>query len=221
MKNITNDIVTEFINSYYKPLNNEFEIFRRNSEEKHVPIILKETEILLHTLLGLKKPKKILEIGTAVGYSSCFFATICPDVEIVTVEKNETMYEEAKANIKKYGYEDRIKVYQGDGEEVVLALDESIKDFDLVFIDAAKSHYDRFLNASLKRCKNEALIICDNILFHGKTVSDQYDLLGKHRTNIRHLREFVEDINNREDLSTSILSCGDGLSLSIYRGENE
>lgn len=219
--NITNDLVTNFINSYYKPFNDEFKRFRIESERNNIPIILKETEVFLRTLLELKQPKKILEIGTAVGYSSCYFASVCKDVEIITVEKSEAMFAEAKKNISKYNFTDRIKVYQGDGEEVVLNLDKKINDFDLVFIDAAKSHYDRFLKASLPRCQKGALIICDNILFHGKTVSDQYDLLGKHRTNIRHLREFVADICNRKDLETSLLSCGDGLSLSIYRGENE
>jgi len=220
--NITNDLVNEYINGFYKAESDELESLRKEAEEKRVPIILKETETFLKTLLLLKKPVRILEIGAAVGYSSSFFAQVCPEAEIVTIEKDENIYITAARNIKNLGFEERIRVCQGDGEEVINQLiTEGAKNFDFVFIDAAKSHYKRFLNAAVKVCCKDALIVSDNILMKGQTVSDKYDPYGRHKTNIRNMKEYLEYITSVEWLDTSLLACGDGLALSVYRGKDE
>ncbi len=220
--NITNDLVTEYIQSFYKPSSNQLEELRKEAEVNKVPIILKETEDFLKTILLYRQPKNILEIGAAVGYSSSFFATICPDAKIVTIEKDEDVYKKAIDNINKLGFSDRITVKQGDAEEVTYNLkEEGFGPFDLIFIDAAKSHYKRFLDAALTNCANNGLIVSDNVLLKARTASDIYDPRGKHKTNIRKMREYVEYIFNHHQLETSLVSCGDGLSLSIFRGENE
>lgn len=220
--NITNDLVTAYICDHYKPINEELETLRNLGERDRVPIILKETEMVLNTILTLKKPVKILEIGTAIGYSSIYFATICPDAEVYTIEKNETMLQAARHNIKEAGLEGRIHSLFGDGQEQIEKLmDQGIQGFDFVFIDAAKSHYKRFFDAASKACVSDALIVSDNILQKAMTVSDQYDTHDKHRTNIRKMREFVEYICNNPMLNTSLMSIGDGLAISTFRGEHE
>ncbi|MBR3707245.1 MAG: class I SAM-dependent methyltransferase, partial [Firmicutes bacterium] len=123
--------------------------------------------------------------------------------------------ETAASNIARLGYSDRIRVEQGDGEEAVNRLIEAGEEpFDLVFIDAAKSHYKRFLEASLPLCRPGAIIVSDNVLIKGCTASDQYDPTGKFKTNIRKMREYLEFITHDERMDTTVMSCGDGLSIS-------
>lgn len=211
--NITNDLVTEYINGFYEEPTEGLKALRVSSEEAKVPIILRETESFLNILLKINQPKNILEIGTATGYSSSFFAWVCPDARITTIEKFDDKAKIARDNIEQLGYCDRITVLTGDGEEVIDSLDKDEK-FDFIFIDAAKSHYKRFFDSALKHAAKGAVILCDNVLFKARTVSDQYDPTGKYKTNIRNMREFLDYINNSEEYDTCILSCGDGLSIS-------
>lgn len=217
--NITNDLVTEYINGFYRPQSEALAALREVGEKDRVPIILKETEVFLTSVLALKRPVKILEIGTAIGYSALYYATVCPEAEIYTIEKDEAAFEAAKHNIRAHGLEDRIHCYIGDGQEQIEKLaDEGICGFDFVFIDAAKSHYKRFLVAALEVAAPEALIVSDNILQKGMTASEDYDTYKKHKTNIRKMREYLEYISNNPELDTSLMSIGDGIAMSIYRG---
>ena len=213
-KNITNDIVTEYINQFYRPKTEEIAKLREESEAEHVPIILRETEQFLATMLTIIKPKKILEIGCAVGYSSMFFAAQS-DAEIVTVEKDPDVFETASRNILRMGYQPRITVLCGDGEEKI----EGNDGFDFVFIDAAKSHYKRFFNAARKVCTENAVIVSDNVLFQGRVASDIYDPAGKYKTNIRKMREFLDYITDLPDAETSIAAVGDGLAITALSGK--
>lgn len=219
--NITNDLVTEYINDRYQPQSERLEQLRQIGEQDNVPIILKETEIFLNMVLALKQPKKILEVGTAIGYSALYFAEICKEAEIYTIEKNEYAVKSARHNIAAAGLEDRIHSLFGDGQEQIDKLrDQGINGFDFVFIDAAKSHYKRFFDAAITLCKDNALIVSDNILQRAMTVSDQYDHNGKHKTNIKKMRDYVDYICNDRTLETFLMSIGDGIAVSIYRGEN-
>lgn len=220
--NITNDIVTSYINGYYRPASEELSALREMGEADRVPIILKETESYLNTLLALTKPSKILEIGTAIGYSALYYAQKCPDAEIFTIEKDEAMIQAARHNIRAFGKEEQIHSLFGDGQEQIEKLrDLGETGFDFVFIDAAKSHYKRFLEAALSVCRPGAVIVSDNILQKAMTASDSYDPGHKHKTNIRKMREYVEYISNAGELTTSLLAVGDGIAVSIYRGEYE
>lgn len=215
---ILNEEVTGFINQYYEPLDEELGALRAYGEENIIPIILKETEIYLNTLLPIIKPRKILEVGTAIGYSSMYFAKMCPECEVFTIEKNEDVYETAKANIEKAGLSDRIHCFVGDGEEQIRAIGESgERDFDFVFIDAAKSHYRRFFEAAAELCAPNAVILSDNILQHGMTAVEEFLKYRKHRTNIRRMREYVEFICTDERYNTSLMSMGDGIALTILK----
>lgn len=213
--NITNDKVTEYIQGFYKPLNNNFETLRRSAEKDRVPIILKETESFLQFFMRLERPKSVLEIGTAVGYSALMFASMGADV--VTVEKDESVAEVAAKNIAEMDYADKIKVLTGDGEEAIRQNIETGRTFDLVFIDAAKSHYRRFLEAAMPHCHEGTVIISDNVLLKAATASDDFDPNGRFKTNIKNMRLYLEYISEHPKLDTVVLSCGDGLALSRYK----
>ncbi len=214
--NITNDVVTEYINGFYKPIDSALCNLRKEAEEQRVPIILKETESFIKFLLDMIKPKSVLEIGTAVGYSAMVFARC--GAEVVTIEKDENMAKAACENIKNAGLQSRIRVLTGDGEKAIISNFEGTgKKFDLVFIDAAKSHYKRFLDAALPFCHEGTLIISDNVLLKAATASDRYDPNGRFKTNIKNMRAFLRYITEHPDLETAVLSCGDGLALSRYK----
>ena len=213
-RNITNDIVTEYINGFYQPASPELGTLRLEAEAEKVPIILKETESFLRVMLSIAAPKRILEIGCAVGYSAMFFTAVT-GAQVVTIEKDPEMAAKASANIKRLGYEDKIRIVEGDGEEGVNALFEQVEEpFDMVFIDAAKSHYKRFLEASWKLCRQGTVVISDNVLFKARIASDIYDPTGKHKTNIKKMREYVDFITSDPRMETSIIACGDGVSVS-------
>jgi len=213
--NITNDDVTKYINGFYKPQSDELCGLRKEAEKQRVPIILKETESFLKFVIKAMRPERILEIGTAVGYSAAVFAML--GAEVITIEKSPEMAQTAVNNIRSLGLEKKITVLTGDGEE---AIRENLKEelmFDMVFIDAAKSHYKRFLDAALPLCRENALIISDNVLLKGATASDAFDPNGRFKTNIKKMRQYLDYITAHPMLDTVILSCGDGLALSRYR----
>lgn len=213
-RNITNDIVTEYINSFYEPVSDELGRLRLESEAEKVPIILRETESFLRTFLSIMHPERILEIGCAVGYSAMFFSAVS-GAEVVTIEKDPEMAAKASANIKRLCFEDKIRIIEGDGEEGIDGLfEQGEAPFDIVFIDAAKSHYKRFLEASWKLCRPGTIVISDNVLFKARIASDIYDPTGKHKTNIKKMREYVEFITSDPRLETTIIACGDGISVS-------
>lgn len=212
-RNIINPEVVEYITSLYRPVNEDFGRFRAEAEADRVPIILPDTESLILNLLRIMKPQRILEIGTAVGYSASCFASVC-DADITTVEVNEETARIARANIDRLGLSDRIDVLCGDGEEIVNNLDVQ---YDFVFIDAAKSHYKRFWEAAVRHCASGAVIVSDNVLFKARVVSDKYDETGKYKTNIRRMREFVEYITNVDYADTALLPVGDGVAISILK----
>ncbi|NLD20321.1 MAG: O-methyltransferase [Clostridiales bacterium] len=215
MSNITNDIITSYIKSLYSCDNPQLNELRAFAEEKKVPVILKDTEGLLLSLLKIKTPCNILEIGTAIGYSACCFAGAC-DCRVVTIESEPECCDIALSNIKALGFQDKIEVRHGDAREVLGKMAEREKNsFDLVFIDAGKSHYREFWDLSLPLCTNGALIVCDNILMRGMTASDEYDIKRKYKTSIRKMREFIKYINSLDYADTCVLPVGDGVSVSI------
>ncbi|QAT42869.1 O-methyltransferase [Aminipila luticellarii] len=214
--NITNNKVTQYIDELYKPLNISLGLLRKQAEAARVPIILRDTETLILNLIRMKQPQRILEIGTAVGYSSSCFAAAYEETKIVTIEYNEETCQTARDNIELLGLSDRITVYLGDGEKVIEQLyEKGIEPFDMVFIDASKSHYKRFWDAAIRLVQKDAVILSDNVLMKAMTVSDEYDVNGRHKTNIRKMREYVQYINALDYCHTSVVPVGDGLAISM------
>lgn len=224
--NIVNDKVTAYLDDLYQPLNDFLKNLRADAEENRVPIILKDTEGCLLNFIRIKKPLRILEIGTAVGYSSLCFVTAFPKAEIVSLEVSEEMQRIATENIEKCGMSNKIQIQLGDAVEGLKKLKESIADvstqgFDMVFIDASKGHYKEFWDGSIPLCREGAVILSDNVLFKAKTVSDEYVTEKREKTMVRRMREYIKYITSLEYADTAILSVGDGIAVSVLRGKNE
>lgn len=209
----------EFVESHYRAVDEDMAALRRSNEEDCVPVILAETEEILGLLLSLTHPKKILEIGTAHGYSSLFFARKLSDAQITTIDRNPVMVEAAKAAFESRPEGDRIDFRIGDAMEILNGLvdelseaDESEK-YDFVFIDAAKSHYREFFEAAEKICSKDALIVCDNILLKGWIVKAEGSAAKRHRTSIKYMKKFLDYLSEREDVEVSILTGADGLAI--------
>ena len=177
---------------------------------EHIPIIMDDTLDVIGKYLEKEKPKRILEIGTAVGYSAiCFSKFLDKDGVIDTIERDEERIKEAKINIKNMNLEKVINIYEGDAIEILPTLDEK---YDVVFIDAAKGKYPFFLKEALRMINKNGIIFADNILYKGYVMSDYNK--HKQRTAVRNLREYIKEITENPNLETEILDVGDGLAVS-------
>nr|WP_314770902.1 O-methyltransferase [uncultured Peptostreptococcus sp.] len=211
MSNIVNDKVENYIRETLKPSQGLLRDLELYAEENSVPIIHKEVADLLRVILKLKRPKKILELGCAIGYSSLFFADVLDgDVEIVTTERNPIMLERAQDNIKKAGMEDRIKILVGDAEETLKDLEGT---FDMIFIDAAKGHYKMFFDMLIGKLNHGGIVISDNIFYKGMIASDDY-VVRRKKTIVKRMRTYLDYICDLEGISTSLIPIGDGLAIS-------
>ena len=211
MSNIVNGKVENYIRETLKPSQGLLRDLELYAEEISVPIIHKEVADLLRVILKLKRPKKILELGCAIGYSSLFFADVLDgDVEIVTTERNPIMLERAQDNIKKAGMEDRIKILVGDAEETLKDLEGT---FDMIFIDAAKGHYKMFFDMLIGKLNHGGIVISDNILYKGMIASDDY-VVRRKKTIVKRMRTYLDYICDLEGISTSLIPIGDGLAIS-------
>ena len=195
----------------YKNMNElELEKIKKKALENHIPIIMDDTLEVIAKILTEKKPKRILEIGTAVGYSAmCFSKYLAEDGLIDTIERDEERIEEAKQNFKKVEVENKINLYEGDAVEILPTLNEK---YDVVFIDAAKGKYPFFLKEALRMLNQDGIIFADNILYKGYVMSDYNK--HKQRTAVRNLREYIKETTENPNLETEILEVGDGLAIS-------
>lgn len=188
------------------------EKIKKEAIEEHVPIIMDDTLEKIEEIVGDRKFKRILEIGTAVGYSAlCFTKFLDENGEIDTIERNDEMVRKAKENIKLARHDVKINLFEGDAVEILKTLNNK---YDMVFIDAAKSKYPIFLEESLRMLNDDGIIFADNILYKGYVMSDYNK--HKQRTAVTHLREFIKMITTNDKLETQIIDVGDGLSYTKY-----
>ena len=186
------------------------------AKENNVPIIFDEGLAFLEMIIRLYKPKKILEIGTAIGYSAIRMSQVVGS-EIVTIERNEAMYNEAIKNIEKAGLANKIKVVYKDALEAF----DDVKDneFDMIFIDAAKAQYTKFFNLYTPLLSDKGIVVCDNMLFHG-LVEDEANYENQSRSVrglIRKLLAFHQNLLENKEYTTSIFDIGDGMSVSVKK----
>lgn len=217
MSGITYDYMEEYLRGLIKEDRNPLIELEKYAKENNVPIIQKEVGRFLEVMLSMKKPTKILELGTAIGYSSIMMAMACQgECEIVTIDRDENMIQLAKENIKKYGYSKNIRIIEGDCLEVLEKLED---EFDFIFMDAGKGHYNHFFPHCLRMLKKEGVIVADNVLFRGMIASNE---LVKRRkiTIVKRMRKFLEEVSEREFL-TSIIPMGDGIAVIKRRNEYE
>ena len=183
---------------------------KQNAINKRIPILMEDTLEVTKNILLQVKPKKILEIGTATGYSAINFSSILNNnVYIDTIELDETRANEAIENINNMKLEKYINVIKGNAVEILPTLDES---YDLIFIDAAKGKYPIFLKEAIRLSHKGSIILADNVLYKGYVMSNYNK--HKQRTAVTHLREYIKEITENPNLETKILEVVDGLAIS-------
>lgn len=181
------------------------------AEENHVPIVHPEVARLLTVLGKMQKPARILEVGTAIGYSAILMSSfLSKDGRIDTIERYEVAAERAKGNIKKAGLENTINVIVGDALEVLRLLD---KKYDMVFLDAAKGQYNEFLPECLRMLNKGGLLVSDNVLYKGMIANDDL-VVRRKKTIVKRMRTYLDTICNIEGLETSLIPIGDGVAVS-------
>lgn len=190
----------------------ELQKIKEKALEEHIPIIMDDTLEVVDKILKETKPKKILEIGTAVGYSAmCFSEYLQEDGIIDTIERDEERIAEAKVNIEKVGVAEKINILEGDAVEILPTLTGK---YDMIFIDAAKGKYPFFLKEALRMLEKNGVILADNILYKGYVMSDYNK--HKQRTAVRNLREYIHEVTEDPNLKTEILEVGDGLAITRF-----
>lgn len=187
---------------------------RDYANEHRVPILRRDAAAFLRTLVSLKKPSRILEVGTAIGYSAILMSKSSPESHIDTVEIDADSVVLARQNIRKAGAENQIRVIAGDGNEVLAAL---TKPYDMIFMDAAKGQYIHLYDDAMRLLNKDGLLVCDNCIFYGKVLDKPEDAPHKHRTIVANLRAFLEKMMNDSALDASLLDVGDGMAIACKK----
>ena len=181
----------------------------------HISIVEPEVGQLLNVLVNITRPKKILEIGTAIGYSTIWMArALGEDAKITTIELLPGRFQNSQENFQKAGVLDKIKGINGDAKEMIYELDEV---YDFIFLDAAKGQYPEFLNLTSKLLKPGGLLVADNVLLNGWVIDLKYPERRK-KTMVYRMRSFLEGLKDNEDFTSSIIPLGDGVALIWKKG---
>lgn len=212
---ITDERITAYINSLNSGNGAICDAIEREAADSHVPIIRRETAELLKTMVTMKQPERILEVGTAVGYSALLMTGVMPEnAHITTIEKFEKRIPIAKANFKKAGMEEKITLLEGDAGEILAGLSGS---FDFIFMDAAKGQYINWLPDVVRLLAPGGVLMSDNVLQDGTIVESRYAVERRDRTIHVRMREYLYTLKHREDLETTILPIGDGVAISVRK----
>ena len=212
---IVDERLVTYINSLDTGNTPILDTIEREALDTYVPIIRKEMQSFLKLLLAMTKPKRILEVGAAVGFSSILMAEYAPeDCKIVTIENYEKRIPIARENFKRAGKENQITLLEGDAAEILPTLDEP---FDLIFMDAAKGQYIHFMPEIMRLLKEGATLVSDNVLQDGDIIESHYAVTRRNRTIYKRMREYLYELTHRDDLVTSVLPLGDGVTVSVRK----
>lgn len=216
-------LINENLDNYLKNLmpmvDGDLGDLQQRSYNEGVPIIPNDVVRLISVLLSIKKPKKILEIGCAVGFSSSFMSNFLQEGgTVTTIERYPVMIEKAKKNIKNLGLNDKINLIEGDANQVLKQLDEQ---FDVIFMDAGKGQYINILPDVYRLLKIGGIIIADDILQNGDVCKQKEEIIKRQRTIHYRLNDFLWEITHNKGLDTSILTIGDGVAICYKTKEIE
>lgn len=211
---INYEYITDYIRATIMPNTGILAELEEYATQNHVPIIQPEVAALMKVIGSLKRPARILEVGTAIGYSSILFSGFLQEKGIIdTIERNEQMIELARNNIKSVGLKDTINVIAGDAIEVLACLDKS---YDMIFLDAAKGQYNEFLEQSKRMLVSGGLLVSDNVLYKGMIATDDL-VVRRKKTIVTRMRSFLKTLCQDEAFETSIIPIGDGVALSFKK----
>lgn len=212
---IVNERIVSYIHSLEKSNGEVCDEIEEFAHQTNVPIIRKEMESFLRVLIEIKKPKRILELGTAIGYSAILMANSMPDdCRITTIENYDKRIPIAKENFKRASVEDKVELLEGDALEILQKLDES---YDFVFMDAAKAQYPVYLKEIMRLLPVGGILIADNVLQDGELVESRYAVERRNRTIHSRMREYLYEVKNMKELETTIIPIGDGITLSVRK----
>ena len=212
---IVDERMVTYINSLdmgNTPLLNEIE---KEAKADLVPVIRREMQSFLKVLLAIHRPLRVLEVGTAVGFSALLFCEYGPEnMQVTTIEKYEKRIPIARENFRRAGRENQITLLEGDAADILKELQES---YDLIFMDAAKGQYIHFLDDVLRLMKPGSVLVSDNVLQEGDIIESRYAVERRNRTIHSRMREYLYTLKHMDELETAILPVGDGVAVSTRR----
>lgn len=212
---IVNNRIEEYICSLDEELPKYLQEIEREALDDGVPIIKRPTQNLIRFILRHANIKKVLEVGTAVGFSSIFMTEYMgQDSKVITIENMESRIIKAHENIKKSGKEYQIQVIEGDATVELSKIEGS---FDMIFIDAAKGQYNNYFNDIISKLKKGGILVSDNVLQDGDIVNSRYAVTRRNRTIHSRMREYLYMITHNEEVDTIVLPVGDGVTISIIK----
>ncbi|MBM6616041.1 O-methyltransferase [Desemzia sp. RIT804] len=216
---VINNDVREFLRNAQKPLSGTLGEIEQDAHERRVPIIPHETVVFLNLLLGQLKPQQILEIGTAIGFSSSLMAQhVGEKGQVTTIDRYEKMFQEAKVNYEKQGITDKVTLLEGDAADILPTLNGP---YDLIFMDSAKSKYYDFLPECMRLLKVGGMLIVDDVLQGGTILEPKENIPRKVRTIHRKLNLFLDVVMKHPSIESSLLPLGDGLLLIVKKDETD
>lgn len=212
---IVDERMVTYIHSLETPESPIVEAIEQEALDTYVPIIRKETQSFLKTLLLMKRPLRVLEVGTAIGFSSILMSEYMPEGgHITTIEKFKKRIPIARENFKRAGKEEQITLIEGDALEVMQSLEGP---YDLIFMDAAKGQYIHYMPEAIRLLADDGVLMSDNVLQDGDVIESRFAVERRNRTIHSRMREYLYELKHREDLQTSILPLGDGVALTVKR----
>lgn len=212
---IVNERIVSYIHSLERSNGEVCDEIEEFAHQTNVPIIRKEMESFLRVLIEIKKPKRILELGTAIGYSAILMAnTMSENCRITTIENYDKRIPIAKDNFKRAGVEEKVELLEGDALEILQKINEP---YDFVFMDAAKAQYLVYLKEIMRLLPVGGILIADNVLQDGELVESRYAVERRNRTIHSRMREYLYEVKNMKELETTIIPIGDGITLSVRK----
>lgn len=212
---IVDERMVTYIHSLESPEKPLIEEIEQEALDTFVPIIRKETQSFLKVLLMMKKPLRVLEVGTAIGFSAILMSEYIPEQgHITTIEKYEKRIPIARENFRRAEKEDQITLIEGDALEVMKSLEGS---YDFIFMDAAKGQYIHYMPEAIRLLEPGGILVSDNVLQDGDIIESRYAVERRNRTIHSRMREYLYELKHKEELQTSILPLGDGVALSVKK----
>ncbi len=214
---IVDERIVTFINSLDTRNSELLETIEAEARAADVPIIRREMQSFLKVLLMMKKPKHILEVGTAVGFSALLMSTaVEEDCRITTIENYEKRIPIARGNFRRAGKEEQITLIEGDAAEVMKTLDGP---YDFIFMDAAKGQYIHYLPDAMRLLSESGVLVSDNVMQDGDVIQSRFAVERRNRTIHARMRDYLYELKHNEELTTSIIPLGDGVAVSVKRGQ--
>jgi len=208
---INEEYIEEYIRSILPERSDYLKSMEEYADRNHVPIVQPEVAQFLRVLLLIKKPGKILEVGTAIGYSSIVMGEFTgQNCNITTIEKREDMVSTAEKNIEKTNFKDRINIIKGEAMEILPFLKDK---YDFIFLDAAKGHYLEFFNCCIELLNKDGIIVSDNVLYKGMVATDEL-VVRRKKTIVKRMRQYLKYISELEGFHSSIIPIGDGIAVT-------